>query len=101
MFSILERNPASHRGVRLCDGVNRREMLRVGGLGACGLTMPSLLKAATDPSVGSPNGSFGRAKRCIVLFLLGGPPQRRVRTGGLFCFPFVFGRPALFGVVAA
>jgi uncharacterized protein (DUF1501 family) len=65
MFSILDRN------VRLCDGVNRREMLRVGGLGAFGLSLPRLLNAAADPA----NGSFGRAKRCIVLFLLGGPPQ--------------------------
>lgn len=69
MFSILDRN------IRLCDGVNRREMLRVGGLGACGLSMPSLLNAAADPAAEPVGGSFGRAKRCIVLFLLGGPPQ--------------------------
>lgn len=69
MFSILDRD------IRLCDGVNRREMLRVGGLGACSLSMPSLLSAATDPTTELPTGSFGRAKRCIVLFLLGGPPQ--------------------------
>lgn len=69
MFSILDRN------IRLCDGVNRREMLRVGGLGACGLSIPSLLNAAANPAAEPIGGSFGRAKRCIVLFLLGGPPQ--------------------------
>lgn len=75
MFSILDRSDSSARGIRLCDGVNRREMLRVGGLSACGLSIPGLLNAATNPSIELPNGSFGRAKRCIVLFLLGGPPQ--------------------------
>jgi hypothetical protein len=37
--------------------------------------MPGLLSAAAEPSAASTTGSFGRAKRCIVLFLLGGPPQ--------------------------
>lgn len=69
MFSILDRN------TRLCDGVNRREMLRAGGLGAFGLSMPGLANAASDSKDQPANGSFGRAKRCIVLFLLGGPPQ--------------------------
>ncbi len=75
MFSILDHSVSSRHGVRLCDGVNRRELLRVGGLGACGLSLPSLLNAAADPSAAPSTGSFGRAKRCIVLFLLGGPPQ--------------------------
>jgi len=69
MLSILDRN------IRLCDGVNRREMLRVGGLGAFALSMPGLVNAAAEPVTDLANGSFGRAKRCIVLFLLGGPPQ--------------------------
>lgn len=58
--------------VRLCDGYTRREWLRVGGLTAFGLSCARLaeLKAAHAKS-----GSFGKAKACIVLFLLGGPPQ--------------------------
>ena len=56
---------------RLCDGINRREMLRVGGLTTFGLSLPDLLRART---VSAPGGS-GKAKNCIVLFLLGGPPQ--------------------------
>jgi hypothetical protein len=60
-------------GARLCDGHTRREVLRVGGLGlfGAGLTLPELARAAGE-SAGS---SCGRAKSCIVLFLMGGPPQ--------------------------
>ena len=51
---------------------NRREWLRVGGLGCLGLSLPSLLQAK---GLKSKDGSFGRAKSCIILFLSGGPPQ--------------------------
>jgi hypothetical protein len=68
MFSIHDTGP------RLCDGLTRREWLRVGGLSAMGLSLPALLAGR---SVAAPvaSGSFGKAKSCIVLFLLGGPPQ--------------------------
>ncbi|MBP88583.1 MAG: hypothetical protein CMJ64_18020 [Planctomycetaceae bacterium] len=71
MLSILDRNP------RLCDGVNRRDLMRIGGLGAFGLSMPALqaAHAETKPKALSSSNGFGQAKRCIVLFLLGGPPQ--------------------------
>jgi hypothetical protein len=46
-------------------------MLHVGGIGALGLSMPSLLRAQTGPL----RGSARQAKRCIVLFLMGAPPQ--------------------------
>jgi hypothetical protein len=72
MFSILDRN------VRLCDGLTRREWIRVGGLGALGLSLPQLqqpARAATEETAAYTGSGFGRAKRCIVLFLLGGPPQ--------------------------
>jgi hypothetical protein len=57
-------------GTRLCDGLTRREMLRVGGLATLGLSWPDLLRAreAAKPKK-------GRATGCIVLFLMGGPPQ--------------------------
>src|SRR5947209_16247325 len=32
-------------GVRLCDGITRREALRAGGLGLAGLSWPGLLRA--------------------------------------------------------
>jgi hypothetical protein len=66
------------RGVRLCNGLSRREWLRVGGLSAFGLSLAGLQQAQADqrPQLTSELvSSFGKAKRCIVLFLLGGPPQ--------------------------
>jgi hypothetical protein len=58
---------------RLCDSVSRRDVLRVGALGAIELALPTLLRAAERPPE-APT-SFGRAKRCLLLFLTGGPPQ--------------------------
>src|SRR5207302_3392101 len=58
---------------RLCDGTSRRDFLRVGALGCLGLSMPELLRAASTSSTGETG--FGRAKRCLLLFLTGGPPQ--------------------------
>src|SRR6266852_5935123 len=54
---------------RLCDGISRREMLRLGGLSAFGLTLPDLLASRAAESRGQ------RARACIVLFMTGGPPQ--------------------------
>ncbi len=66
-------------GSRLCDGWTRREWLRVGGLGLFGLSLPRLLQARqTTHNLGDtsdPERAFGKAKSCIVLFFLGGPPQ--------------------------
>ncbi|MFN0051402.1 MAG: DUF1501 domain-containing protein [Planctomycetales bacterium] len=62
---------------RLCDGISRREVLRAGGLGALGLGLPTLLRArqvaAESTSAIVPHGT---AKSCIILFLMGGPPQQ-------------------------
>src|SRR5260370_42170097 len=57
-------------GVRLCDGLSRREFLRVGGLAAAGLTLPGLLRARA--SAAAPKA---RAKSCIQLYMWGGPSQ--------------------------
>jgi len=65
-------------GSRLCDGITRREILRVGGLGALGLGLPQILaatqSAAAEKAAGAPSRK-GSAKSCIILFLMGGPPQ--------------------------
>ena len=54
---------------RLCDGVSRRELMRVGGLSLLGgLTLPRLLRAAEAPAVRP-----GTAKSVIMFNLLGGP----------------------------
>jgi Protein of unknown function (DUF1501) len=63
------------QGGRLCDGWNRREVLRAGGLGVFGLTLPELLRMRSTASAKPANPSGGRARSCIILFLMGGPPQ--------------------------
>src|SRR5688500_9078769 len=63
-----------HNGARLCDGISRREMLRACGLGLMGLSLADLLTATTAKAAPTkPTG--GTASSCIVLFLMGGPPQ--------------------------
>lgn len=70
MFSIFD------RPTRLCDGLSRREVLRIGGLSTLGLSLPTLLEAATGTSSRSVNdATFGRAKSVIYVWLQGGPPQ--------------------------
>lgn len=64
----------SGAGARMCDRLTRREMLRLGGLGALGLSLPQLLQAR-QAAAARAGGGFGQAKSCIVLFLMGGPPQ--------------------------
>lgn len=67
--------------VRLCDGITRREMLRVGGLAFTGLAWSDLLRAReTQPSRPTPlprgegrRPTFGKAKSCVVVFNYGGP----------------------------
>ena len=61
-------------GSRLCDGLTRRDWLRIGGLGMVGLSLPSLLQARQEAH-GRPSVGFGKAKSCILICLLGGPPQ--------------------------
>src|SRR5436190_22806880 len=67
----------AHEGVQLCDGLTRREWLRVGGLGLFGLSMPELLRSsqAAAKTARSAGAGAGKAKACIVLFLMGGPTQ--------------------------
>ncbi len=73
------RNRNKH-GNTPCSGpgaLSRREMLRVGGLGLFGLSLPQLLAASAAKAPGNSGapGGFGRAKSCILLYLSGGPPQ--------------------------
>jgi len=64
MLSITDRSG------RLCDGWSRREMLRAGSLASLGLLPLSAANAAES------SRRPVRAKSCIVLFLMGGPPQQ-------------------------
>ena len=49
-------------------------MLHVGALSAFGVSWPDAAMASI-PSASPRPASFGRAKRCLLLFLTGGPPQ--------------------------
>ncbi len=64
------------RGASLCDGFTRRDVLHAGGLGFLGLSLPDLLgqRPAAAAEL-APGPRPGRARACIVLFLMGGPPQ--------------------------
>jgi hypothetical protein len=59
-----------NRGIRHCDGLTRREALRIGALGIGGLTLPRLLQCQAQASAANPSA---RAQSVIVLFLSGGP----------------------------
>lgn len=56
----------------MCDGWHRRDFLRVGALGLCGLTLADTLRASTADKAG---GSYVKDKSVILLFLAGGPSQ--------------------------
>src|SRR5437773_11599688 len=62
-------------GARLCDGVTRREIVQIGSLGFAGLSLRGLLAAGEAKQQPKSLRSGGKAKSCIVLFLMGGPPQ--------------------------
>ncbi|MBI3863386.1 MAG: DUF1501 domain-containing protein [Planctomycetia bacterium] len=69
MLNVLSANS----GIRLCDGLSRRESLQIGALGTMGLGLPQLLHAGS--STGE-SGLFGRARRVILLFMWGGPAHQ-------------------------
>ena len=50
--------------------LSRRELIRVGGLGALGLGLPALRAGRAATLAGRP-----RANSCLIIFLSGGPPQ--------------------------
>ncbi len=65
----------SHK--RLCDGFSRRDFLQAGGLGLLGLGAQSILDKSTAASAeaAARGPSFGRAKRCVLLYLYGAASQ--------------------------
>ena len=64
-------------GKDTCDGVTRRDFMRVGGSAVFGLTLADLFRSsarageATAAAHGGPG--FGKAKNVILLYLQGGP----------------------------
>jgi hypothetical protein len=58
------------RRSRFCDGVSRRNFLRIGALGLGGLSLPQLLQAEAS------SGIRRSHKAIIMIYLPGGPPHQ-------------------------
>jgi len=61
-----------HAEVRTCCGVNRRELLKVAGLGFAGLNLAEALRLSGEAQA-TPGGYKKRDVSCIFLWLDGGP----------------------------
>ncbi|MEP6668737.1 MAG: DUF1501 domain-containing protein, partial [Chthoniobacter sp.] len=57
---------------RFCDGVSRRDFLRIGGLSLGGLSLPGILRAEAGAGVGKSH------KAVIMIFLPGGPSHQDI-----------------------
>ena len=55
---------------QFCDGLTRRNFLKIGGLGAAGLSLPRLL------SLEAQAGIRNSQKAVILIYLVGGPPHQ-------------------------
>ena len=67
---MLSINTSSSGNAGFCDGISRRNFLRIGTLGLGGLTLPQLLRAE------SAAGNSSRPKSVIMIYLVGGPPHQ-------------------------
>jgi len=56
---------------RFCDGISRRNFLRIGGLAMGGLALPDILRLEAQAGQKSPSH-----KAIIMVFLPGGPPHQ-------------------------
>ncbi len=65
----MRTNPGRERR-GFCDGVSRRDFLKIGGLALGGLSLPQLLSAEAKAGVGRSH------KSVIMVFLPGGPPHQ-------------------------
>jgi hypothetical protein len=61
-----------HKSARFCDGVSRRDFLRIGGLSLGGLSLPSILRAEAKAGVGKSH------KAVIMIYLPGGPSHQDI-----------------------
>ena len=60
----------SDRSRPFCDGISRRNFLKIGGLGALGLSLPNLLALEAQ------SGIRNSHKSVILIYLVGGPPHQ-------------------------
>ena len=59
---------------KFCDGVSRRNFIRIGALGLGGLALPGLLRA--EAASGGVSASARSRKSVIMVYLPGGPPHQ-------------------------
>ena len=62
------------RPSRMCDGVSRREFLRIGGLALGGMSMADIFRA--EAAQRAVTGRSPSKKAIIMIFLSGGPPHQ-------------------------
>src|SRR5262249_16430907 len=61
-------------GKDTCDGISRRELLRVGGSAVLGFSLADVLRLqAAEPAHKAGGPGFGKAKSVILVYLQGGP----------------------------
>jgi hypothetical protein len=62
-------------GKDTCDGITRRDLLRVGGSAVLGITLADLfrIEAQAKKKTGVDGPGFGKAKSVIMVYLQGGP----------------------------
>lgn len=75
MLKIFTSNSSTKPSSGFCDGLSRRNFLRVGGFGGLaaggvGFSLPELLKQEASAGIGSSH------KSVILVYLVGGPPHQ-------------------------
>lgn len=61
-------------GKDTCDGITRRELIRVGGSAVFGISLADILGLKANAAVNQTGGpGFGKAKSVILVYLQGGP----------------------------
>ena len=75
MLSILGPDPTRRR--EYCDGISRRNFLRVGGLGLGGLSLPEVLRAQDLHPHSSENNVRGLDHKALIMIYLSGGPSHQ------------------------
>jgi hypothetical protein len=72
MLTLL--GPAA--SARHCDGVSRRDFLRIGAVGMGGLSLPQLWRWNRQRPIRSRQGRAASAQVVIMIYMCGGPPHQ-------------------------
>lgn len=59
----------------LCNGLTRRDLLHLGGLGAFGVALQDVMGRQAQARPADFSAKFGQAKSCILIYKYGSPPQ--------------------------